>query len=228
MAILSKINSSGTLTSYTCLMSGGSSNVITLTYNKFVNKLYSIVSFSADSTVLLQINISGTSFTFTSCVTTTHPIATNISPDPVTADNTTGNIYLITGTSGSNYYIEKFAPGSASSSVVANGSAPFTMLGMRFNSSDNLLYAISNVTTSSGSFISINPSTGTITTLAPLAIHQNLECYSACIDPCTNHYIFSSFYATPAVQPVVYQLNMAGSVVQIDTPSVFISGLTTN
>ena len=218
---LYRISTSGAVTALTNSSGAAYSS---LTYNSSTNHLYGI-STTLSGSYLVQITIAGTTFSSTSPVSPVHPFALYgwATADPVTVDNTTGDMYYVTGDT-LTYYIEKYHPGASASTVVASGTGAWDIYGMQFNKNDNMLYAVrQNHPSNTCDFIKINPSTGSISTLAPFSIGINSDFYSTVIDPCSNRYIIS----TPINMGIytVSQLSMTGSVLQFDTTATFYQGL---
>jgi hypothetical protein len=202
-----------------------------ITYNKATHKLYCITGTATSPFVLTEINISGTTFTTTPAGTSVHPFFTGSA-----ADDLTGNIYHVTGDTGT-FYIEKFTPGSSTLTVVASGTGAWDILGLTYNKNDHMLYAIREAYTASAGanyhFIKIDPATGTTTTLSTLSFDVNREFYSACLNPCTDRYIISTVHqinsgTMPFPHFFVNQLNLTGTLVQNDSTADFIQGLYVN
>ena len=211
---LYKINAAGTATILTPPDTFGYSSIA---YNSATNKLYCNRNGS-----LAEITIGASSYTATNLVAPIHPFARQLySPGNITVDNATGDMYYATGDT-SNYYIEKYHPGTTTSTVVASGTNGY-ILELRFNKNDNMLYAIKAHEQISFDFIKINPTAGTTTTVVVLGLPFNVDMYSATLDPCSDHYILSTIPSLNLF--VVYQLNMAGAIVHTDTTATFYQGL---
>lgn len=196
-----------------------------LAYNQHNNKLY-----CQDGAGLAEVVVSGTSFTRVAVATAIHPLFTAFRGANTTVDPATGAIYYTTGDT-TVTYIEKYVPGSAAPTVVASVSGGWDLLGLRFNTSDNMLYAFKETRpappTMYCDFIKINPASGAVATLATPAIVVNPEFYSAAIDPCSNRYYLSTQdYTIVAHTFSVTQLNMSGAIVQHDITTSYFQGLT--
>jgi hypothetical protein len=158
--------------------------------------------------------------------TPVHPFATQpFSPPNITVDNATGDIYYATHDS-TVYYVEKYHLGAAASVVVAySGSVRYSME-MRFNTNDNMLYAMTD-DIMSFEFIKIDPSSGSITSVTTLP-WVNPDYYSATLDQCSNRYFISAMLTGTGSmnRSLLNQLSMSGVVVQTDTTATFYQGLT--
>ena len=208
--------SGGTVTSLTSSVTG---HYLGLAYNRATSKLDCIFNNS-----LAEITIAGSSFSANALATTLHPIYC----DGVSVDNTTGDIYVVTGDT-STYYIEKYHPGAAATSIVASGTGAWFILGMRFNKNDNMLYAIrENYPASGYDFIKIDPSAGTVSSLSPISFVVNPEFYSATIDPCSSRYVLSSLTGSFFTGHVLAQFSMSGTLMQLDTTATLYMGLDVN
>jgi hypothetical protein len=220
------------LTGATVALTGPSTSIWAITYNKIDHKLYCIAG-----TQLAEIVVSGTSYTLSPLVTPLHPFFSSFGGDNTTVDDNTGAVYFTSGDTTS-IYIEKYIPGASSTTVVAHVTGAWDLLGVRFNSSDNMLYGIKEIYPYSGSshphdFIKIEPVTGTETMIAHLGFDVNPEIYSAAIDPCSNRYLISTvqtpYAATIASNTFTLdQLDMSGTVVQHDMVSGMYFGLAIN
>lgn len=214
-SVLYKISASGTVSTYTKSTAGGCGAIV---YNRFNNKLYCAV---ADS--LAEIVISGTYFTTNNLVATVHPMRGY----NTTVNNSNGDVYYTTGDT-TVYYIERYQPGGASSSVVASGTGAWSLLGLKFNNNDNMLYAVTDDHPVVGNhFIKINPSTGVVSSLSHLPGIINVDFYSTCLDPCSNRFLVSTMsYSSIGFDTcILNQYNMSGKLVQHDTTTGLFLGL---
>ncbi len=212
---LYKINSGGAV--ITMAAASGAGPYASLTYNKATNKLYCIAAGN-----LAEVTPGSSSFTTTSIASPVHRFYVGYTSSSMTVNNNNGDLYYVTGDT-AGYFIEKYHAG-AGSTVVATGGAAWEILGMRYNENDNRLYAIRMKfvgTTPIYDLITIDPSSGTISSLTTLAV-CNPEFFSACINPCTNRYIFSTMGATGAI---LDQYSITGSLLQHDTLSAPFMGL---
>jgi hypothetical protein len=209
---------------------GAAATYYGLTYNKVTNKLYCLYN-TGTTTTLSEVNILGSAFSATTVATPVHPFFDPYFGANTTVDDNTGAVYYTTGDT-STTYIEKYMPGVSGSVVTATCTGGRYLLGLRFNKSDNMLYAIKAYPTGSPinfDFIKINPATGAIATMAVLPFAVNPEFYSATIDPCNNKYIISTIGGgTTMTSSFVNQLDMAGTIVQHDTTTRFYQGLYIN
>jgi hypothetical protein len=218
---LLKITTAGIVSTYT---SASPQYLEGLVYNPVTNKLYCL-RFSASLAEVVEITTSGTSFTATPVATTVQNTNT-ASPVTSTVNNATGDMYFnITSFYPTLYSVEKYVPGSATTTVLAADTGRY-MLGLRYNNNNNQLYAISvDTATGVNSFTNIDPLAGTVTLLAPLPFGVNYEFCSSVINPCSNRYIVSTFTSALWGPRQVAQLNMSGSVVQSDYTAGFYTGL---
>jgi len=188
-----------------------------LVYNRFNGKLYCFRS-SGGVSHIAEVVVSGSTYT-------TADVATALLPeqhDNATVDALTGDIYYQTRTSaGSN--VERYHPGGSVSTVCS--AMPTELWGMRYNPNDNNLYAIrANSSSATGfEFVKIN-SSGTLTFLSAVP-YINFKKFSACFDPCTDHYIFSYPGLDSTLQGHLMQLNTAGTVLQHDSSATLYQGL---
>lgn len=200
-----------------------------LTYNRVTNKLYCITSTGygiGTSSALAEITIAGSLYTTTNLTSGVHrPYGNN-----TTIDDNTGAVYFTTGDTTTSY-IEKYIPGGSSSTVVATVTSGWSLLGLSFNKNDNMLYAIRQPhypVTLADDFLKIDPATGTVATLSVLTFQVNPEFYTACVDPCTNRYLISTLGGPLWGSCYFNQLDMTGTLVQHDSTSGFIQGLSIN
>jgi hypothetical protein len=228
MGTMYKTSISGTVTT----LSGPATPIWAITYNKVNNKLYCIAG-----TQLAEIIVSGLTYSLSPVVTPTHPFFQAYAGDNTTVDDNTGALYFTTGDTTS-VYIEKFVPGSSATTVVAHITGCWVVLGVRHNSSDNMLYAMKEIYPTTGpgfpiDFIKIDPATGTETMVSHLGFDVNHEFYSACIDPCSNRYLVSTmllpYTTTAAADTFLFnQLDMSGTVVQHNITTGYYQGLYVN
>lgn len=200
-----------------------------LVHNRVTNKMYCIAnhpgSMGATPTDVMEVTISGTSFSCTPVTTTS-----GWSGVSGTVNNATGDMYFACmGSVAGIYGIVKYAPGASAATTIASGTGR-VIVAMQYNVNDNMLYAISidfsGSATSPDEFVRISPTTGTVTTLAALSSHEfNSDFYSTVIDPCSNRYILSTLTGTHWGTKTVKQFNMSGTVVQSDTTPGFLGGL---
>lgn len=188
-----------------------------LVYNRFNGKLYCF-RLSGGTSHIAEIVVSGSTYT-------TVDLATTLLPeqyDNATVNPLTGDIYYQTRTSaGSN--VEKYHPGGSVSTVCS--AMPIELWGMRYNPNDNNLYAvIANSSSATGfEFVKIS-SSGTLTVLSAVPF-INFKKFSACFDPCTDHYIFSYPGHTAPIQGHLMQLNTSGTVLQHDSAATLYQGM---
>ncbi len=187
-----------------------------LIYNRFNSKLYCFRT-SAGVSHIAEITVSGTTYTTTDVATTLHPQMY----DNATVDPATGAIYYQTKpASATTYNIEKYIPGGSVTTICT--AMPVDVSGLRYNTNDNLLYAIRPGMTAY-EFVKIN-SSGTITTLSTPVGYVDTKFYSACIDPCTDHYIFSCKSLNTATGHL-YHISTTGAVMQHDSAATMYQGL---
>ncbi len=213
---LYKVAASGSVTSLT---PSGASSYSSPVYNSVTNNLYCISGGN-----LAQISISGTTFLTTVLATPVHPFRGYL-----TVDNNTGTIYFASGDTVNNY-IEKYTPGSSATSVVASVTGVWDFLGMKFNKNDNLLYAIrENYPAGGQDFVKIDPVSGSVTTISIIATPAesgvNIDFYSTCIDPCTNHYYIST---GDGVTGILNQYSMTGTLMTTSFTTNILQGMTVN
>ena len=214
---LYKIDASGTTTAFA---PADTSSYSSITYNSSTNKLYCIKTGR-----LAELTTTSTTFSATSLVMPAHPFDRELFSAPnIAVDNTSGDMYFVTGIYPS-FYVEKYHPGASSSTVVASGTGGINLLELRFNKNDNMLYGLQlNADTVTYSFIKVNPAAGTISTVVNLGAIVNADVYSATLDPCANRYIIST--TTNNIHSfILYQVDMSGAIVQHDTTTTFYQGL---
>lgn len=226
---LLKVAPGGAVTTYT---GPGTQNLEGLVHNRVTNKMYCLRytsgSLTATPADVVEITTSGTSFTVTPVATTVNNIRW-VSPTTSTVNNASGEMYfiLVDAPTGA-YSIEKYMPVSSITNVIASGAGKVIM-GLRFNSNDNMLYAITAEYSAGASavykFVRIAPLTGAFTTLATLSFQVNNEFYSAALDPCSNRYLLSTVTGTGWTTKTVRQFNMSGAIVQSDITAGLFQGL---
>jgi hypothetical protein len=98
------------------------------------------------------------------------------------------------------------------------------IIGLQFNTNDNMLYVInSHFSTSAPSeLIRVNPSGGH-TTVATLPFTIDPEYYSSVFDQCNNHYVLSA--KTTAGATMLARFNTSGSMVSYHTTTGLLMGL---
>ncbi len=210
----------------------GAQNLEGLVHNRVTNKMYCLRyatgSLAATTADVVEIATSGTSFTVTPVATTINNIRW-VSPATSTVNNMSGEMYftLVDAQTGA-FSIEKYMPVASTTSVIASGAGKVIM-GLRFNSNDNMLYAVTDEYSSGGpslyKFVRIDPLTGTFTTLATLSFQVNNELYSAALDPCSNRYLLSTATGAGWTTKTVRQFNMSGAIVQSDVTAGLFQGL---
>jgi hypothetical protein len=217
---LYKVDAAGTVTTMTPT---DTYKYNAVAYNHVTNKLY-----SKRNGFLVTITEGTSTYSTTNVASPVHPFADSLQTEyscGITVDNTIGDMYFLTGLS-SSYYVEKYHPGSSTTSIVATLPVGFAPFELSFNKADNMLYSIRrNSTTGDDEFIKINPATGTVTSLANLGPLVNVDIYSATLDPCSNRYIISTLTPGTPAQAMLYQINMSGAIVQHDSTATFYQGL---
>jgi len=213
---LLKIDMSGTVTPLSNTSFGDRFDG--LVYNRFNSKLYCFrVHNGSGLCHIAEVVVSGSSYT-TSDVSTTLNVEMN---DNATVDPATGDIYYQTGGgSPTTYNIEKCHPGGTASTICSGMALDIS--GLRYNANDHLLYAIRPGSSGGFEFVKINGS-GAITALSSVP-YVNTKFYSACIDPCNNHYILS-YKALSTSTGHLYQMNMSGTMLQHDSAATMYQGL---
>lgn len=194
-----------------------------LVYNNANSKLYCFKGDTAGPRIA-ELTIGST--TFTANVVATDP---NVGYSVVssTANPNTGDIYYeVVAVSGGAYLykIMKYHP-AGTPTVVTSGSGAM-LLGLRYNRTTHMLNAVRpNATswTSASEFVSVDPATGTTTTVSSLPFGANQEFYSAVIDSCTNHYIFSPGSASST--GTLREIDAAGAVVNSATTTGEFQGM---
>jgi hypothetical protein len=220
---LYKIDAGGTVTTYT---NTDAVKYYSITYNSPENKLYCI-----KSGCLAQINISGTTFNASTVASLSHPLFNEFfSQANIAVNNATGDMFVITSAS-SSYFVEKWHPGSSTSSVVASGSGGLGIAELRYNKNDGMLYALQmNSDTLTYDLIKVNPTSATISSVGHLGSIVDVDMYSAALDPCSNTYIISTAGGirggvwTPW-GGVIYKISMTGSILSSDTTTYLMQGL---
>lgn len=220
---LTKISTGGAVTTYTAADTARREGLV---YNSVTHKFYCLVCTSGAPAQVAEVTMSGSSFS-TTVVGTATGIASSISPASSTVDNATGKMYFaLMSIAASQYSIESYTPGSATTSVLSTGTNK-QVLGLRFNKNDNMLYAIAeNFSASSISygFVKVAPSTGTFSTLATLPFEVNNEFFTAAYDACSDRYIVSTPTGTGWSTRVLKKINPSGSVVGSDVISCLYQG----
>ncbi len=221
---LFKIDASGTLTIYA--PSDTSHHCASVLYNAFNHLMYCQMR-SGTSATLSQISMAAGFYSATVVATPAHNLSYELyTPSNIAVDNTTGAMYLLTNVL-TTCYVEKFLPGSTSTSVVASGTLPNPILEMRYNHNDSKLYAISlNADTSTFSFIKIDPSAGSIAHVANIDSFINVDFYSASFDACSSHYVISTTAGGSISSYRIFELDLTGTIVHTDTIASIYQGLT--
>lgn len=225
---LYKINAAGAVTAYTRT---DTTKLEALVYNPVANKLYCLKT--GTSTQVVELVLLGSTFNYT-ILATTSGVAASSSLATSTVNNSTGDMYFALTrhtSSGTNYSIERFAPGSGSTSVIASGTGSKYYLGLRFNANDNMLYALEEdhgAASTVTNFVKIAPSSGTISSLSTLPWAVNVEFYSTTLDPCNNRYILATPTGVGWSALKLAQLDMTGSIVDSATTTEVYQGLTTH
>lgn len=216
---LDKIDAAGVVVNY-------SSPVDTFVYSSLIYNEVNKKMYCIKSGTIAELTIGTSSFSASTIAAPVYPFVTgslSSSTASITIDNSTGDMYFIT--SGPPYHIEKYHPGGSSTTVIGTCPSLFGVVCMRFNKNDNMLYALQhNMDTATHDFIKIDPSTGICTSLAHLGDIINVDFISAALDPCSDRYIISTI-DVPGFKPILYQLDMTGSIVQRDTTATFYQGL---
>ncbi len=225
-----KISMDGTVTTFT---DTASAFVQGLVYNKTTNKMYCIYysALKPESTPcqIVEVSTSG------NAVVTTPVVAIKgkqMGTMAATAsiDQSTGVIYFATKSERTvEYTVEKYVPGATTTTVIMSGNDR-TILGLRYNPNDHMLYAISEEypQPSSGAeyhFVRIDPNNGALTKLSKLPFSINNRYYSTIITPCTNRYLLSAVTGAANDVNIVAQFDMNGSIVQQNTTAGIYHGL---
>jgi hypothetical protein len=208
---LFRISPSGTVTTLTNSATGNRFDG--LVYNRHNGRLYCF----RNSGGIAEVTVTGSSYTATDVAATIHPELY----DNATVDPATGDIYFQThDLSTTTYNIEKYQPGGAVTTV--SSGMPVDLSGMRYNANDGMLYAI-RPGGAGYDFVKIN-SAGTITTISSLS-YVNTKFYSACIDPCSNHYLLAYRGFDLLHNGHLIQLDMSGTVIRHDSATTMYQGL---
>ncbi len=217
---LCKVSTAGVVTYYT-LPSGTHAFIGNLVYSTSNNKLLALQNDSA-ITKLSEIVISSGS-TYSVTPITTIPLPANVTE--IVSDPYSGDIYAvsISNTTPYNYTLSKIT--TAGTTSVDSGSGAITSL--RYNTSDNMIYALHYSSTQPYALVKIDPSGGH-TALADLPVHFNSDFYSTCLDDCNGRYIVSTL-KYDSVGSIwdeshgkIYQFDLSGSLLQQDnTPGLF-------
>lgn len=220
---LYKITPSGAVTTITA---SAMERLEGLVYDRITNSLYCLKCNSSTPAEVVKINISGTTFSYTT-VGTTSSIARSVSPTTSTINNTTGELFFSTMNHSPNMYgIEKFNPATGVATLIASGSDK-RIMGLRFNKNDNMLYAITENLTSTpytSDFVKITTS-GSFSVLSSIPFQVNNEFYSTAFNPCDNRYIVSSLTGSGWTICTLHQFNMSGTIVQSDTTTGLFQGM---
>ena len=226
-SVLYKVSTGGSVTALT--YSGSTYTFVSnIVYDRFNNKLYGFPldnSLPSAPALPQEIVISGSTFSFAGAV----PVITagdSLYTLSATCDDNTGAIYFAqsTGTSGV-FNIGKFMPGSAAAATIATGSG--YIMGLRFNTTDNKLYAITYAPSGPPyCYIRIDPATGSVSALSTLSFAINVDYFSGAIDPCSNQYLLTTLVDTAHCS--YSRLNMSGALVQHDTVAGVFQGITVN
>jgi hypothetical protein len=188
-----------------------------LVYNRVTNKLYCFRN-SGGVSHIAQITVSGSTYTTTDLATTILPAM----HDNATVNQASGDIYYQSFDIGTyTFSIEKYVPGATTSVTICSG-MPIDLWGLRYNTVDNMLYAIRPGAVNF-ELLKITPS-GTISTVADLGFPVNAKFHSACIDPCSNHYILSRKDINTS-QGHLYQISMTGTILQHDITTEMYQGM---
>jgi len=199
-----------------------------LVYNNVANKLYCIRGGK-----LAEITLGASSFSATPVLTPLHTFITSFAgPASITVDRSSGDMYFSTKDA-TNFYVEKYHPGAASSSIAASGTIAypgwsdfFAISDLCFNNSDHMLYGLRYKDSTSFYFVKVDPSAGTVTNVADIGHIVNPDFHIAALDACTNTYILSTrSTGSSGLTCDIYQLNMSGTIVDHTTPASFYQGL---
>jgi hypothetical protein len=222
---LTKIDLEGTVT--TLKPAGLLDNTEGLFYNRFSGKLCCILAKwnggSSFSGSIAEVQITGSIF-ITAKIANMVNVPLSTIPVSPSVDNETGDIYYLTHKVKKAYSIEKFHPGDSIPTVVMTGNND-TLLGLRFNPADKMLYALRrpvDTSVKNYEFIRITAA-GAVTTLNKINTPVSRKYFSACIDPCNNRYIFS--VTNDSTKGTISQLGMDGTVLQHDTTTNIFLGL---
>lgn len=181
-----------------------------LVYDRLHNKLFCFRT-SAGTSRIAEITVSGSSYTATPVSYFTEVEA----HDNTTIDPGTGDIYFQTyNAAAQTYSVRKFEPGSSSTPSVIYSAHTWELYGLRYNTNDNMLYALrlSPVTDTSFEFVKISPA-GVLAVVADLGINMNAKYVSACLNPCDQQYVFAAQVLPNVDSFRMYYLNMAGTIV---------------
>lgn len=183
------------------------------------HELFSIKGSLAGSTApvsICKLSVAGTTYTETVVATSAY----GSSPLDFlngTIDDNTGDIYFLAD----DRHVEHYSA-VAGTIVPHTAVLPAMVAGMRYNPADNKLYALQPYGAQTV-FVKIDPSG--ITSLDSLDLLTEVKRFGACIDPCSNRYLFSSaLVANPDIH-VLYRLNTSGSLVQQDTVAGLLTGM---
>ena len=202
-----------------------------IVYNALNNKLTAVKLGSVDTLIEITYN-SGGAVTYTALATFTNE---NFRPISTTVDPATGAVYVgmsVTSITTLAYKILKLSPGASSFSVI-DSVADRHIYGLKYNSSDDMLYAITHGTytvLSPNYFIKINPSGGS-TVISSLPVIFYFDYYSTCLDACNGKYIMctpkqsATGTGWSADSSVISQISLSGTLLQSNTVAGRYQGL---
>ncbi len=215
-----KASAAGVVTYYS-LPSGTNTFIGSLIYNAAANKLLVIQN---DSSInKLSEIIIGSGSTYTLSAIATIPVAGYVTE--IVCNTSTGNVYAVGISTGVPYDYTLSRITTTGATLVDSGSGGITSL--RYNTSDNMIYALHFSSTQPHALVKINPTGGHIN-LADLDINFNSDYYSTCLDNCYGRYIVSTLkYDTAGsiwdeTHGKIYQFDLSGALIQQDnTPGLF-------
>ena len=219
---LYKIDADGSITGINAMDSSQYSSLI---YNQKLHKIYCI-----GNNKIGEVSIDGALF---SIKNTTGPIRSFIQNSAsITVDNTTGDMYYITGdvryaTNG--FFIEKYNPANSQPVVVAGINAlyweTYRPWELCYNKNDKMLYAVKYpLVISPATIIKIDPSSGSNTGVYVLGYFDTVLS-SSCVDPCNNRY-YLSMGIPYTHNSFLYKFDLSSNTVTKDTlKDVFVEGL---
>jgi hypothetical protein len=219
---LYKTTEDGTTTTFTSSIQGYFDGLI---YNKANNKLYCIyLPLHGSGTTpcqIVEITTGDNSYTFTPVVTTEGHQWDELAATSA-VDQSTGSIYFTTKAAQTGIYtIEKYVQGATETIVLTTGNDK-RIMGLQYNRTDNMLYAVSEEFPTGMSnavyhFVRIDPNTGTIVPMTILPFRPNKLYYSSALNPCSNRYYFSAKTGLANDTNIVAQFDMNGNIVQQNT-----------
>ncbi len=216
--ILNRIDPSGGVKTFFPADGKAYSSVIFSPANK---KLYCVMSGGG----LCELVIGDSSYSAKCIAYTIHPMTNIYNSASITVNPVNGDIYVETRNSDlSELYVEKFHPGASATTIVATLTHP--VLEMRFNTNDNMLYALQypypNI-----NFVRIDPTNGKTDILSPIDEPIMGGFLSATLDPVSNTYIYASSFprGDGYNAQLLYRRDMSGKVVQVDSTTAFYQGL---